>query len=87
MPKCDMGLRPATAEPPPMSGLPRASRVITAPELSENRGANVYDAIRRVRPEILRTREAGKKCGLGFGHGLVLVSTRSYVEPSQVSRR
>ncbi len=33
--------------------------VITAPELSRSRAANAYDAIRRIRPELLRTRDPG----------------------------
>jgi hypothetical protein len=37
----------------------RDTNVITAPELSRSRAANTYDAIRRVRPELLRTREPG----------------------------
>jgi hypothetical protein len=40
-------------------GMANAPTVITAPELSQSRAANVYDAIRRVRPEMLRTREPG----------------------------
>jgi hypothetical protein len=35
------------------------ANVITAPELSRSRAANAYDAIRRVRPEMLRNRESG----------------------------
>lgn len=33
--------------------------VITAPELSRSRAANAYDAIRQIRPELLRSREPG----------------------------
>lgn len=33
--------------------------VITAPELSRSRSANAYDAIRRIRPEMLRKRDPG----------------------------
>jgi hypothetical protein len=33
--------------------------VITAPELSRSRAANTYDAIRHIRPELLRTRDSG----------------------------
>jgi hypothetical protein len=35
------------------------ANVITAPELSRSRAANAYDAIRHVRPELLRNRDAG----------------------------
>ena len=35
------------------------SNVITAPELSRSRATNAYDAIRQIRPELLRTRESG----------------------------
>lgn len=35
------------------------SNVITAPELARSRAANAYDAIRRLRPEMLRTRGSG----------------------------
>src|SRR4051794_361879 len=35
------------------------ANMITAPELSRSRAANAYDAIRRVRPEMLRNRDAG----------------------------
>jgi hypothetical protein len=37
----------------------RDANVITAPELSRSRAANAYDAIRHVRPELLRIRETG----------------------------
>jgi hypothetical protein len=37
----------------------RDANVITAPELSRSRAANAYDAIRRVRPEMLRSRDPG----------------------------
>jgi hypothetical protein len=37
----------------------RDANVITAPELSRSGAENAYDAIRRVRPELLRTREPG----------------------------
>jgi len=37
----------------------RDANVITAPELSRSRGANTYAAIRRLRPELLRTRGPG----------------------------
>ena len=33
--------------------------VITAPELSSSRATNAYDAIRQIRPEMLRTRDPG----------------------------
>jgi hypothetical protein len=33
--------------------------VITAPELSSSRATNTYDAIRHIRPELLRSRESG----------------------------
>jgi hypothetical protein len=33
--------------------------VITAPELAQSGAANAYDAIRRLRPEMLRTRGSG----------------------------
>ena len=35
------------------------ANVITAPELSRSRAVNAYDAIRQIRPELLRTRDAG----------------------------
>ena len=35
------------------------ANVITAPELSRSGAANAYDAIRRIRPEMLRSRDAG----------------------------
>jgi hypothetical protein len=37
----------------------RDTNVITAPELSHSRATNAYDAIRRIRPELLRTRDPG----------------------------
>jgi hypothetical protein len=37
----------------------RDPNVITASELSRSRAANTYDAIRHIRPELLRTREPG----------------------------
>jgi hypothetical protein len=100
----------------------RDPSVLTAPELTRSRAANAYDAIRRVRPEILRIRESGslvyfsaanpavaldnslvggvevlrsipteqvarieylsprqaaERYGLGFSHGLVLVTKRA----------
>ena len=33
--------------------------VITAPELSRSKAPNAYDAIQQIRPELLRTRDAG----------------------------
>jgi hypothetical protein len=33
--------------------------VITAPELSRSRATSAYDAIRQIRPELLRTRDPG----------------------------
>jgi hypothetical protein len=36
-----------------------AANVITAPELSRSRATNAYDAIRQIRPEVLRTRDPG----------------------------
>ena len=35
------------------------ANVITAPELSRSRATNAYDAIRQIRPELLRTRDPG----------------------------
>lgn len=35
------------------------SNVITAPELSRSKARNTYDAIQQIRPEMLRTRDAG----------------------------
>ena len=35
------------------------ANIITAPELSRSRATNAYDAIRRIRPELLRTRDPG----------------------------
>jgi hypothetical protein len=35
------------------------ANVILAPELGRSRAANAYDAIRRVRPEMLRNRNSG----------------------------
>jgi hypothetical protein len=37
----------------------RDPNVITAPELSSSRATNAYDAIRQIRPELLRTRDPG----------------------------
>ena len=37
----------------------RDPHVITAPELSRSRAGNTYDAISRLRPEVLRTRGSG----------------------------
>jgi hypothetical protein len=37
----------------------RDANVITAPELSRSRATNAYDAIRRIHPELLRTRDPG----------------------------
>jgi hypothetical protein len=35
------------------------ANVITAPELSRSKAQNAYDAIRQIRPEMLRTRDPG----------------------------
>jgi hypothetical protein len=35
------------------------ANVITAPELSRSKAGNAYDAIRQIRPEMLRTRDPG----------------------------
>jgi hypothetical protein len=35
------------------------ANVITAPELSRSKAPNAYDAIQRIRPELLRTRDPG----------------------------
>ena len=35
------------------------ANVITTPELGRSRAANAYDAIRRIRPEMLRNRDGG----------------------------
>ncbi len=37
----------------------RDANVITAPELSRSEARNAYDAIRQIRPEMLRTRDPG----------------------------
>jgi hypothetical protein len=37
----------------------RDANVITAPELSRSKARNAYDAIRQIRPEMLRTRDPG----------------------------
>ncbi len=37
----------------------RDASVITAPELSGSKARNAYDAIRQIRPEMLRTRDPG----------------------------
>jgi len=37
----------------------RDANVITAPELSRSEAGNTYDAIRQIRPEMLRTRDPG----------------------------
>lgn len=37
----------------------RDANVITAPELSRSGAANAYDAIRQIRPELLRSRDPG----------------------------
>jgi hypothetical protein len=36
-----------------------AANMITGPELSRSRATNAYDAIRQIRPELLRTRDPG----------------------------
>jgi hypothetical protein len=41
------------------AGALRDPNVITAPELTRSRAANAYDAIRRLRPEMLRSRGSG----------------------------
>ena len=37
----------------------RDANVITAPELSRSQATNAYDAIRQIRPELLRSRDPG----------------------------
>ena len=37
----------------------RDANVITAPELSRSKARSAYDAIRQIRPEMLRTRDPG----------------------------
>ena len=37
----------------------RNANVITAPELSRSKAPTAYDAIRQIRPEMLRTRDPG----------------------------
>ena len=37
----------------------RDAKVITAPELSHSKAGTAYDAIRQIRPEMLRTRDPG----------------------------
>ena len=37
----------------------RDANVITAPELSRSKAPTAYDAIRQIRPEMLRTRDPG----------------------------
>jgi hypothetical protein len=37
----------------------RDANVITAPELGRSKARNAYDAIRQIRPEMLRTRDPG----------------------------
>jgi hypothetical protein len=106
--------------------------VITAPELSRARATNAYDAIQRIRPEMLRTRdpgsviyfkarrpvvavdntlvggvevlraipvdrvariqfvnvyEAARRYGIGFGSGVMLIETRSDLEPQPAERQ
>ena len=41
------------------SGGARNANVITAPELGRSQAGNAYDAIRQIRPEMLRTRDPG----------------------------
>jgi hypothetical protein len=41
------------------SGGAHDANVITAPELSSSKAGNAYDAIRQIRPEMLRTRDPG----------------------------
>jgi hypothetical protein len=41
------------------SGGAHDANVITAPELSRSKARNAYDAIRQIRPEMLRTRDPG----------------------------
>lgn len=40
-------------------GATRDPSVITAPELGRSRATNTYEAIRHIRPELLRSRESG----------------------------
>jgi hypothetical protein len=54
-------------------GMANDANVITAPELSQSRATNLYDAIRRVRPEILRTRESSTVIFFGAGRPAVAV--------------
>jgi hypothetical protein len=42
-----------------MGGTGHDSNVITAPELARSRSATAYDAVRSIRPEMLRNRQPG----------------------------
>jgi len=53
------------------NGLDR--NVITAPELSRSRATSAYDAIRQIRPELLRTRDPGALVYFKTAHPLVAV--------------
>ena len=47
--------------------------VITAPELSVGASGSAYDAIRRIRPEMLRTRDPGTMVYFKYGRPAVAV--------------
>jgi hypothetical protein len=51
----------------------RDANVITAPELSRSDARNAYDAIRRIRPEMLRTRDPGTVVYFKANHPVVAV--------------
>jgi hypothetical protein len=51
----------------------RDANVITAPELSRSKARNAYDAIRQVRPEMLRTRDPGTLVYFKARHPVVAV--------------
>ena len=48
--------------------------VITASELAGSRAENTYEAIRRIRPELLRSRESGSLMLFGVRHPAVAVN-------------
>jgi hypothetical protein len=51
----------------------RDANVITAPELSASKARNAYDAIRQIRPEMLRNRDLGTVAYFKARHPLVAV--------------
>jgi hypothetical protein len=56
-----------------MGGTAGSPNVITAPELARTRSGSAYDAVRRIRPEMLRTRAPGSLQLWSASHPLVAV--------------